>query len=79
MWGSACEDRAKARLSKPWEPAETLGSVAVHACKESRCFHSGVCQVFRATFSCLEVRCSIRGASVGHFRGKSFNFDKTTY
>lgn len=79
MWGSACKDGGKALLSKPWEPAETLESVAVHACKESRCFHSGTCQVFRATFSCLEVRCLIRGASLGHFRGKSFNFDKTAY
>lgn len=79
MWGSACEDRGTALLSKPWEPAETLGSAAVRACEESRCFHSRPCQVFRATFSCLEVRCSIGGAGVGHFRGKSFNFDTTTY
>lgn len=52
-------------LLKPGEPAETLGSVAVHACKESRCFHSRPCQAFRATFSCLEVRCLIRRGAEG--------------
>lgn len=49
------------------------------ACEESRCFHSGVCQVCRATFSFLEVRPLIRELGTGHFAGKCFNFDTTTY
>lgn len=66
----------EALLLKPGEPAETLGSVAVHACKESRCFHSRLCQVFRATFSCLEVRCLIRRGVEGGAGGQCGTFQR---
>ncbi len=78
MWGSVREDRRRAL-------ALSCGNQLRHgvrggpACEESRCFHSGVCQVCRATFSCLEVRSLIRGLGAGHFGGKCFNFDTTTY
>lgn len=78
MCGSVCEDRGRA-LSLGCGNQLRRGVHDGPACEESRCFHSGVCQVCRATFSCLEVRSLIRGLSAGHFGGKCFNFDTKTY
>lgn len=68
MWGSACEDRGKALLSKPWEPAETLGSAAVRACKESRCFHCLAVPSFQSNLQLLGGQVFNRGGACGTFQ-----------
>lgn len=79
MWGSLCEDRGRALSLGCGKRLRRRGSVVVLPERKADVFHSGVCQVCRATFSCLEVRSLIRGLGAGHFGGKRFNFDATTY
>lgn len=76
--GVSVRGQGKGSLSELWEPAETWGPR--RSClRGKQMFSLRGLPSLRSNLQLLGGQVLIRGLGTGHFGGKCFNFDTTTY